>query len=40
VRAAIRMLMVVAALDGLEGWDESEEKWAAEQVISLTKRSA
>ena len=35
VRAALRMLLVVSALDGLAGWEESEEKWAAEYVINL-----
>ena len=33
IRAALRMLLVVSALDGLDGWDESEEKWAAEHII-------
>jgi uncharacterized protein (TIGR02569 family) len=33
LRAAIRMLLVVAALDGLDGWEQAEEKWAAEQVL-------
>ena len=33
IRAVLRMLLVVSALNGLDGWDESEEKWAAEQVI-------
>ena len=35
VRAAIRMLLVVAVLDGLDGWETSEEKWAAEQIIQF-----
>jgi len=38
VRAALRMLLVVAALDGLRGWEHSEEKWAAECVIAYAQR--
>ncbi len=33
IRAAIRMLLVVSVLDGLEGWETCEEKWAAEHII-------
>ena len=41
VRAAIRMLLVVAALNGLDGWETSEEKWAAEQIIQhVCRRSS
>ena len=37
IRASVRMLLVVSALDGLEGWQESEEKWAAECVIAYVQ---
>jgi hypothetical protein len=40
VRAAIRMLLVVAALNGLDGWAESEEKWSAEHVIEYVREKA
>ncbi len=33
IRAAIRMLLVVSVLNGLDGWETSEEKWAAEHII-------
>lgn len=33
LRAAIRMLLVVQALDDFDAWDNSTEKYAAEQVI-------
>ncbi len=33
IRAAIRMLLVVSVLNGLDGWEESEEKWAAEHIV-------
>jgi len=33
IRAAIRMLLVVSVLDGLDGWETCEEKWAAEYII-------
>lgn len=33
IRANIRMLLIVSALNGLNGWDEAPEKWAAEQVL-------
>jgi Ser/Thr protein kinase RdoA (MazF antagonist) len=35
IRAAIRMLLVLAVLDGLDGWETCEEKWAAEHIIEL-----
>ena len=35
IRAAIRMLLVVSALNGLDGWETSEEKWAAEHIIQF-----
>ncbi len=33
IRAAIRMLLVVSVLDGLDGWETCEEKWSAEHII-------
>ena len=35
IRAAIRMLLEVSVLDGLEGWETCEEKWAAEYIIEF-----
>jgi hypothetical protein len=35
VRAALRMLLVVSALDGLQNWEESEEKWSAECILAM-----
>lgn len=35
IRAAIRMLLVVAVLDGLDGWEICEEKWAAKHIIEF-----
>jgi Ser/Thr protein kinase RdoA (MazF antagonist) len=37
LRASIRMLLVVSFCNGLEGWQDSEEKWAAEAVVSWLK---
>jgi hypothetical protein len=29
------MLLVVSVLDGLNGWETCEEKWAAEHIIEF-----
>ena len=38
LRAAIRMLLVVSYLEGVEGWEASSEKIAAQIVLDYVKR--